>query len=257
MLFLYADESGDTGVKNSPTRFFTLSGLVVHETKWKEVLDDIVRFRKELRNNYGLKLREEIHCSAFIHNPTKELKMLDRHVRLKILKQTLLFQSNLSDKIRIINIIVDKTNKRNPSQVFESAWKCLFQRFQNTIIYNNFPIFNSTGFRDNGIIIVDRTIEHQLQKLLRKLRTYNPVPNMASSGYRDMPLDIITEDPVHKNSNNSYFIQLCDVNAFFLRQKEQPCKFVKKKSARNYFDHLDSVLCKEASKSNSLGIVRI
>ncbi|SDF02686.1 DUF3800 domain-containing protein [Sporolituus thermophilus] len=31
MYFLYVDESGDTGIVDSPTRYYVLAGLVVHE----------------------------------------------------------------------------------------------------------------------------------------------------------------------------------------------------------------------------------
>jgi hypothetical protein len=30
MYFMYVDESGDPGLVGSPTRYFTLSGLVIH-----------------------------------------------------------------------------------------------------------------------------------------------------------------------------------------------------------------------------------
>lgn len=32
MYFMYVDESGDPGMLVSPTRYFVLSGLVVHES---------------------------------------------------------------------------------------------------------------------------------------------------------------------------------------------------------------------------------
>ena len=39
MYFLYADESGDVGLNNSPTNYFCLSGFVVHELRWHETLE--------------------------------------------------------------------------------------------------------------------------------------------------------------------------------------------------------------------------
>ena len=69
MYLLYADESGDTGLQSSPTNYFLLSSLVVHETRWRDFLNDIVAFRRHLRATKGLKLREEIHAAPFITNP--------------------------------------------------------------------------------------------------------------------------------------------------------------------------------------------
>lgn len=55
---MYVDESSDTGIVNSPTRYFILSAIVLHETYWRETLDNLVAFRRFLRNSKGLKLRD-------------------------------------------------------------------------------------------------------------------------------------------------------------------------------------------------------
>ena len=62
MYLLYVDESGDSGLHCSPSRYFALSGFVVHELRWHETLESIINFRKHLRDTYGLKLREELHA---------------------------------------------------------------------------------------------------------------------------------------------------------------------------------------------------
>jgi len=48
MYFFYVDESGDTGLVNSPSRYFVLSGIVVHELKWHDTLEAIIAFRRSL-----------------------------------------------------------------------------------------------------------------------------------------------------------------------------------------------------------------
>jgi hypothetical protein len=54
--------------------------------------------------------------------------------------------------------------------------------------YGNYPgNFQS----DYGIVIIDNTDGMKLQKMVRKMAVYNPVPNMAAfygSGYRDIPI---------------------------------------------------------------------
>jgi len=69
MYLMYVDESGDTGIQNSPTRYFVLSGIVLHELRWRPILESLVNLRKELRDVKGLKLREEIHSRDFISSP--------------------------------------------------------------------------------------------------------------------------------------------------------------------------------------------
>ncbi len=61
MFLMYVDESGDCGLKNSPTRYFVLRGLVVHELRWQSCLDQIIAFRRRIRQQFGLRLREELH----------------------------------------------------------------------------------------------------------------------------------------------------------------------------------------------------
>jgi len=251
MYLLYVDESGDAGINGSPTQYFALSGFVVHELRWHETLEEIINFRRNLRAKYGLKLREELHAAHYIHRPGK-LARIPKSVRLKILRETLDFQSSLSD-INIINIVVDKSGRSADFDVFDTAWKTLIQRFDNTISHRNFPGPKNT--QDFGLLIVDQTDQKKLQDLARKMRRYNPIPHMGRTGYRGMPIKTLVEDAVHRNSLHSYFIQLSDVNAYFLYQKFSPCGYVKRKGGRNYLNRLDPILCKVASSSDPQGIV--
>ncbi|SFQ58213.1 DUF3800 domain-containing protein [Hymenobacter arizonensis] len=143
MYLLYADESGDTGLVASPTKYFILSGLVVHETRWRAFLDDIVAFRRHLRATKGLKLREEIHAAPFITNPGP-LVRIKRNDQLDILKQCLDFLGNRSD-ISLCTVVVNKTTKSVGYDVFESAWQALIQRFDNTMRNRTTPALLPTS----------------------------------------------------------------------------------------------------------------
>jgi hypothetical protein len=54
MYLMYVDESGDTGLARSPTTHFVLSSLVLHETRWRDFITQVMAFRKWVRANYGL-----------------------------------------------------------------------------------------------------------------------------------------------------------------------------------------------------------
>lgn len=258
MYLMYVDESGDPGLMPaSQTRYFCLSGLVIHELDWRETLNQAVEFRKELRDRYGLKLREELHCTEFIHSPGK-LSRIRKDLRLRILRDALDFEANLKT-IQVINVVVDKLGKTPDNDIFQIAWQTLIQRFENTNKHNNLPkpkggtLGKSIG--DTGMLIVDRTDVHRLRKLSRKMGKFNHIPKAYGTGSFSMPTSTLIEDAVHRDSIHSYFIQLADVNAYFLKQKFQACGYVKRKGGRNYFDRLDPVLCKVASNSNKQGIV--
>jgi uncharacterized protein DUF3800 len=68
MYLMYVDESGDCGlpVNGSPTNHFCLSGLVVHELRWKETLSELAAFRRWLRGRYSVNIEDELHAADMI-----------------------------------------------------------------------------------------------------------------------------------------------------------------------------------------------
>jgi len=92
------------------------------------------------------------------------------------------------------------------------------------------------------------------------MAVYNPVPHMVSiygmgSGYRNLPIRKIIEDPNSRDSKYSYLIQACDVVAYFLFERSVPNKYIRRMGAQHYFDRLLPVLNTRASKTSPLGIV--
>lgn len=255
MYLMYVDESGDTGIVNSPTRYFVLSGIVVHELRWRVYLDQMVDFRKRMLRSFGLHLREEIHASNFINNPGN-LARIKRYDRLAILR---LFADELATMtdLNIINVVVDKVGKQVDYDVFTWAWKTLIQRFENTISYHNFP--GPKNADERGTIFPDNTDVKKLTLLLRKMRRFNPVPNQPiyGPGYRNQMLSYTIEDPNFRSSADSFFIQAADLTAYLLYQNICPNSYMKKKQGNNYFLKLNSILCKVATRANQYGIVNL
>jgi len=256
MYLMYVDESGDSGLVGSPTRYFVLTGLVLHELRWHEALNRLVVFRERIRKTFGLLMREEIHAGHMISRPGP-LVRIRRNDRLAILRH-LLDELAGMDFLSIINVRVDKNGKPAGYDPFEKAWQALIQRFENTLNYRNFP--GPANADDKGMIFCDETDEASLRRLYRKMRTYNPVPNMRAVhgvGYRQLPLLRVVEDPNIRRSHHSYFIQAVDVAAFAAYQWHAPSTYFRKKGAKNYFTRLDPVLCKVASLNNRFGIVEL
>ena len=109
MFLMYVDESGDKGLVNSPTRYFVLSGLVVHELRWHDTLNALVSFRHRMRTAFSLKLREEIHCGSMLTRPG-QLVRIKRNDRLSIIRH---FLDELAaiGHITVIDVRVDKHGK--------------------------------------------------------------------------------------------------------------------------------------------------
>ncbi len=251
MYLMYVDESGDPGLVNSPTRYFVLSGLVIHELRWGDYLNELIAFRRRMRASFGLKLREEIHAAKFITSPG-DLVRIKRQDRLTILRAFSGQIANLTD-MNVINIVVDKQGKQAGYQVFEMAWKALIQRFENTLSHRNFA--GPANPDDRGLLFPDATSNKRLQQLLRSMRHYNPVPNLAGGGYRNLTLARIVDDPNFRDSGHSFFIQAADLAAFLLYQRLSPNSYMRKKGGHKYFDRLGPVLCRVASNNDPDGIV--
>jgi len=255
MYLMYIDESGDIGIEKSPTDYFILSAIIFHELRWSSLLDNLIDFRRHLRDTKGLKLREEIHATSFVNRPG-DLRRIKRNDRIDILKQCIDWLKNQPD-INIITIVCKKQNK-SKEEVFLRSWQALIQRFENTIRHRNFS--GPANPDDKGLILPDITDDTKLTQLVRKMRRFNPIPHKQSlflSGYRNLPLDYIIEDPVFRNSKNSFFHQMVDVVSYCARQLYEPNKYMRKKGGHRFYQRLEPVLIKRASTIHPLGIVEL
>lgn len=254
MYLMYVDESGDPGRNVIVTRYFILTGLVIHELRWKTTLDSLVQFRAHLRTTKGLKMREEIHASNFMSRPG-ELIRIRRNDRVDIIKQCIIWAASHPD-LGVITIRVDKQGvTRDP---FEIAWDALINRFENTIRHKNFP--GPCNSDDKGLILPDNTDVMKLTGLLRKMRVYNPIPNrmdIYGGGFRNSRIENIVEDPFFKDSRSSYFHQITDVIAYAARQIYEPNVYLSSKGGRNLYQELDPILIKRASRTNPMGVVEL
>lgn len=255
---MYVDESGDCGLSQSPTRYFVLTGLVVHELRWRFVLDHVVAFRREIKHRFGLRMRDELHASALMNRPGA-LVSIKKYDRLAIVRS---FADTLAHapELNVINVVVDKSGKPPDYDVFEKAWTALIQRLENTLAHRNFS--GPRNADDRGMLFPDRTDDKKLTRLLRKLRHFNPVPSPmqlvqgGAPAYRNLSLLKIIEDPNFRDSEHSLMIQAADLCAFLLYQHLAPNEYMRKKGGASYFRRLEPILCKAATPRDPMGIVR-
>jgi hypothetical protein len=255
MYLMYVDESGDCGMPadGSQTPLFCLSGVVVHELCWREVLSELIDFRRWLWGKYNVFQDDEIHAGDMISKPTNlppSLRVLNKHTRLAIVRH---FADTIAklQNISIINVVVDKRNghAKTKDEVFRWAWYSLFQRFENTIRQKNFP--GSKNNDDRGLIFPDNTDGQKLRQFLNKMQVTNPLKIKQQSGsfiHIDEPIKLIVENPVMRDSRESYIVQVADCAVFLLKQSIEPSAYMKKHGGNAYLTRLDPVLCKHASK---------
>ncbi len=255
MYLMYVDESGDPGLAGSPKNYFALSAIVIHEHSWKDFLVRLNDFRKKLKETTTLKIREEIRCSDMISKPGP-LNRIPRHIRLDIIKKCIDWLNSQPDA-NVFSVVVNKNNSKT-NDVFEKSWSTLITRFENTIRSGN---FNGPRVAHNkGIVITDNTDGKKLTAIIRKMRHYNAISNnisMFGSGYRNMPLQYVIEDPVYRDSKHSLIHQMCDVLAYCARAQYEPNAYMKKKEGYNFYKRLTNVSVKHVSHRNEWGIVEL
>lgn len=245
MYFMYVDESGDPGMlPGSPTTYHVLAGLIVHESQWRNLLDDLMRFRRRLQHTHGLSAREEVHAVELMQSHRSPWT-IPRHIRLDILKKTIDFCAS-QNCIRIIGVVLDK--RQNGNDVYLRSWSTLIQCYENVLMSRGLPC--TRNHFDHGMMICDNTDVRELTSLLRKHRASGVRP-LEDSKVDDPPIlgvRAIVEDPVTRDSAESYFVQTVDVIAYFLHQLHQPNEFVRRKHAAGFFNRLkDVVVIDEAS----------
>ena len=139
-------------------------------------------------------------------------------------------------------------------------------RFKAIHIKNSGPsIARNTGLKHaNGDLItfvdsddwVPLNYVETIRKIYRKMHVINYIPSYFG-GSRNLPIQFVIEDPVFKDSKQSYFVQLADITAYFTMQHLCPNKFVKRQGAKKYFERLEPVMIKQASPTDPFGRVWI
>jgi hypothetical protein len=158
--------------------------------------------------------------------------------------------------IQFIHVHVNKVNYRKETPINLIAWERLIQRFHNFLEYQRFEGITVPA---NGMIFADQNDEPMLRRLLRKMRAYNPVPNLYGGGTRQKLCTQIVDDPVIRDSKHSYFVQMVDVSAYLLYQKLYPRGSLKRYNVDRLFDLLHPRLLLEASRKDpyGMGIVHV
>lgn len=138
MLIAYVDESGNTGpIEGGGTLTFTLGCVLVDADQWPHAFDELVDFRRRLRDSHGILMRPEIKASYLLRNggpfARQPLPVGVRHVAYRAHLRML---EHLPS--RAFAVVVDKRRRdRSPQEVFNMAWETLLQRLERTSTKEN------------------------------------------------------------------------------------------------------------------------
>lgn len=208
MYIAYYDESGDDGFPETSSPLFVLTALYLEHQAWQQVFGRIVEFRRQMKASFRLPVRMEMHAREFLlnKNPYRALGMRDSE-RVAVIGHFCQLIASLD--VRIINVAIIKGRIRSQSyDVLDWALKLSVQRLENDLL--SAPTQN-----DKFLMITDPGRVGKMRSTTRRLQRFNPIPSKIHPGtsYR-REITTMIEDPLPKDSKESYFIQLTDLVSY-------------------------------------------
>lgn len=212
MYLAYVDESGDRGAAGSRT--YVLACILVRPSQWSPCFDGIIEFRRFLKTKTGLPVRTEVKANYLINNsgPIRSLNLSEK-ARKFIYRGLIDLQHKQS--LQTFAIIINKAlllQRRPHADPMVYAWEYLIQRLERL----------TRRPQDQVIVFHDEGEPETIRKIARRFRRFGTAGSLFGGGYRIPEFIGLMDDPVSRNSQHSYFIQLADLNAYAAFRRTYP-----------------------------------
>ncbi len=213
MYLCYMDESGDPGPR-SDTPAYTVSAILVEDRAWSGVFEDLVRFRRYLNREFGLRMRDEVKATQLVNGsgPWAE-NPIAPDTRMRIFRAFMRLQPK-TGATRAFAVVVSKARLETVDEIRETAWRYAFNRLEV------FTRKNSTTV----MILHDVGDGPAKRRLARRMRRFEYVGQHFGYGSEPRPFAALIEDPVERQSHESYFIQLADLNSYAAYRHDFPSR---------------------------------
>lgn len=204
MMLAYVDESGDAGLAGSLT--YSLGTVMVESSRWPSVFDDLIDFRRFIRRQFGVRVRDELKANYLLRNggPLRPLQ-LSEQARFAIYRGHMRIQAKL--ELKAFAVVIDKValaTKRPGLDPRDVGWEYLLQRLERYTTKNATEV----------MLIHDEGEALRVRGLARKARRAGSAGSAFGTGYLRRPAQRVIDDPVARDSSQSYFLQLADMNAY-------------------------------------------
>lgn len=237
MLLAYVDESGDSGYVNSPSRYFLLAVTLIHESAWLHQLDRLVAMRRYMLKKWGVPPSAELKAAKLMKPGGVFFQLgLSKEQRLDIYKLVMTFQRE--EKVyTTFAICIEKGKiKKRSYDPRTFAWQFALERIQNFASHEDLLVH----------LYPDAGHGYFIRRIVRQMRRHH----IVSSAYQEdswLSADAsrIVEDPSDRDSKESYFIQLADLNAYAAVRWIWPTE---KQFGKEMWDSLDTSRLLEVNK---------
>jgi len=205
-VMVYVDETGDTGDPSQAgaSACYALGCVAIQLDDWASVFEQLVDFRRALRASFGIPMRQELKANYLIRNsgglrpfglsPSQRRYVYRAHLRLLRALPAEAFA-----------VVTDKAKTGvSGTECFDMTWEMALQRFERQCTYENTTLMICHDDGENDAI----------RRTVRKARRHLTAGRMAGGGGLRFSADRILEDPIPRNSEHSYLIQMADMVAY-------------------------------------------
>lgn len=243
MYLVYIDDSKDDN--SQKIRLCSFAALLIPDDTWRDALNQVKEFRQWLKNKYGIYINKELHACEFVAGRGQiSTGVVTKYERSLIFHETLKLIASLPG----VSLLTAADERNTQMRLFER----LLNRINKNVETNN----------SYAILFCDEGNNIEYTRLRRRMGVYNPIQSQygvwkeTGSASRNIPVNRILEDPVFKDSKQSYFIQLADFASFALLRQENQIASRNKYDIHTAFDLLEPILVTKAYSKDKRGIIR-
>ncbi len=203
----YIDDSGDS---NS----MVLGCVIVPVDKWGTVFNELVTFRSRLSKELSFPMGNEMK-TTHLFTPSgggrwRKLRTPMRK-RIGVYKSALRLLGDMAPVVQTIAVVApDRHHPKIQENAIQDCWQVLLERLER-FSFKREP-------QTEVILVPDEGNPLTVRKLARRRRRFAYAPSAFPGGSsQKVPFPRLVEDPLHRNSRDSYFLQWADfvANAAF------------------------------------------
>ena len=165
MHLAYIDESGSDGpIARGASLTFTLGCVLIDAERWPDIFDDMIDYRRYLRDRFKIPVRAELKANFLLRNggPLRPLH-LSESARFAVYRGLMRFQAKLEVKAFAVVIRKNVMDSRGLTlNARDTAWEYLIQRLERftTKEKTQVVIFHDEG--EGGIV---RTLTRKARRI--------------------------------------------------------------------------------------------
>lgn len=201
----YIDETGDTGEPSlrGSTSYFGLGCVILDLDRWPQTMDALNAYRRRLQGSLGIPVSQELKANFLIRNNGGLRPLgLSPSQRAYVYRGHLKLLAPLG--MEAFAVVTDKEKSGFVgSKCLEETWLMLLQRLERMTTYEDRSVMITHDNGDNDSV---RALVRRARHRLTAGGRFGDTFQMAATR--------IIEDPVPRDSQNSYLLQLADMVAY-------------------------------------------